>query len=92
MGDKRILSETDISRSQREEQPAALSELALINGDPQDQNDHDANPCGLCTFVASFRRHIVRIQRERERGYYFVREYFQLTKDEKCAASLGNSR
>lgn len=32
------------------------------------------------------------IQRGQARGYYFVREYFQLTKDEKCSVSLGNSR
>lgn len=32
------------------------------------------------------------IQRGRGKGYYFVREYFQLTKEKKCSASLGNSR
>lgn len=60
VGDKRILSSPDTGRSQWEERPAARSELALVDGGLPDQNDRDANPCGSCTFVASFRRHIVR--------------------------------
>lgn len=77
---------------QWEEQPAASIEVHLSMATCRIKTTAE-QPLWLVHLLSlPLEGTLLDIQKGHGRGYYFVREYFQLTKDEKYASSPRNSR